>query len=373
MVTRHVSAAFFLAFAVSLLTVVNVLQAAGPVPDLPAALEAGEAADLAPGGKWMVSADLECEIIKVTEKAVLVSVTAMHGEAEQGIPMFSKVPYVARMFKNVGVVQVETKVVLSIPKDRIKQIVPIADDVSALHERPQKAVEQQQVLVEVKVLEISLSKMRELGLEFNWAGLGGLVGTTDLGSGRDRAASVILDRNDAALQFLSQLQKEGLAKILAEPTLVTMSGRLASFRSGGEFPVPVLQDDGQETAEYREFGTRVDLVPVCLDNGKLRLEIRPVISELDPSRSVTVGNTKVPGLRVRSIDATAELMPGQTLAVTGLAQTVPAKVGVNGKQEAEEVGWIVLATPTLIDGIPSKTSPASADRQIYPSPQPVRR
>ena len=403
------------ALAIVSLTVVNIVYAANPAQSTPTA-ERGEAVDVAPGTKCLVTAALECEIKEITEDAVSISVTAIR-EAAQGVPKLSKVPYTNRLFKNVGVARTEIQVVLSIPKDRIKQIVPIAEKSSARQEHLQKAVEhlqaagldelagtvaeqanqaarkepitqeskengvlaprriarmrteakepdayrqrpvaggQQQVLVELKVLEVSLSKLREFGLSIGKQGLGGLLRSEPDGDqrGQNRAATVILDRDAAALQFIRRLQEEGLAKTLAEPTLVTLSGRPATFRSGGAFPVPIPQSDGKVAVEYREYGTRVDLVPLYLGNGKLRLEIRPVISQLDPSQSVTVGGTKVPGLRVHTVDATAELMPGQTLVVVGLVQAVPSDAGANKedpKQESEEIGLIVLATPTLVE------------------------
>jgi hypothetical protein len=87
-------------------------------------------ADLVPGTKCVITARLECEIHEVDKDAVLVAVTAIR-EAEQGVPMLSKVPNSHRLFKNVGVARTETKVVLRIPKDQVKAVTPIRDAGSA--------------------------------------------------------------------------------------------------------------------------------------------------------------------------------------------------------------------------------------------------
>ena len=138
MTTRFASTIFSALVAVGLMAV-NIVYAANPAQNMPAA-EPGESADGAPGTKWLVTADLECEIKGITEDAVSISVTAIR-EVEQGVPMLAKLPYTNRLFKNVGVARTETRVILNIPKDRIKQIVPVADSASAKEEHLQTAVE----------------------------------------------------------------------------------------------------------------------------------------------------------------------------------------------------------------------------------------
>jgi hypothetical protein len=85
-----------------------------------------KALEVSPGTKCVITAELECEIHAVNEDVVLVTVTAIR-EAEQGVPMLTKLPHTNRLFKNVGVGRTETRVVLSISKDRIKVITPIRD------------------------------------------------------------------------------------------------------------------------------------------------------------------------------------------------------------------------------------------------------
>jgi pilus assembly protein CpaC len=155
--------------------------------------------------------------------------------------------------------------------------------------------------------------------------------------------------------------------VLAEPNLVTVSGRPAQFLSGGEFPILVPQSLGTVSIEYKKFGTQVDFVPIVLRDGHIRLEVRPQVSEIDPARSVTVGGLTVPGLRKREVDTGVELRAGQTLAIAGLVQTrtesetrgIPwlmdlPYVGVPFRRvenEENEIELLILVTPELVQGM----------------------
>ncbi len=205
-----------------------------------------------------------------------------------------------------------------------------------------------QVILHVKVMEVSRTKLRQLGVDFSQifnqgnsffsstaAGVGKLTGfpqvvgagtqaiTTTVGAGGNAptVALGIVDSSSGFFLFISALQKNSLLKVLAEPTLVTVSGRPAYFLSGGELPIPIPQSLGTISIQFRKFGTQVDFVPVVLGNGRIRLEVRPKISEIDPTIGTTLNNTTVPGFRTREVDTAVELMAGQTLALAGLIQT----------------------------------------------------
>ena len=120
---------------------------------------------------------------------------------------------------------------------------------------------------------------------------------------------------------LDALRQDNLAKILAEPSLVCISGRPATFQEGGQIPVPEPQGLGTVTFDYKPYGTQIDFVPIVLGNGRIRLEVRPSVSEIDTSTSVTVSGTTVPGLKNRMVETGVEMMAGQTLAIAGLLQT----------------------------------------------------
>jgi pilus assembly protein CpaC len=117
---------------------------------------------------------------------------------------------------------------------------------------------------------------------------------------------------------------KGLAKVLAEPNLTTMSGQEAKFLAGGEFPIPVPQDFGRTTIEYKEFGVGLVFVPVVLDSGVISLKVNVVVSDLTNQNSLTLptaatgANFFVPAITKRSANSTVEVQTGQTIAIAGL-------------------------------------------------------
>ncbi len=189
-----------------------------------------------------------------------------------------------------------------------------------------------QVLLHVRVMEVSRTKLRALGFDFalftgqnhvvsSVSGLIGAFGGGMMTSGQETFSFGVVDGSSAFFGVLEAMRQDQLMKILAEPTLVTVSGRPAFFQVGGEFPILVPQSLGTVSIEYKKFGTQVDFVPIVLGNGRIRLEVRPRVSEIDNTRSVTIDSTTVPGLRTREIDTGVELNAGQTLAIAGLVQT----------------------------------------------------
>lgn len=174
--------------------------------------------------------------------------------------------------------------------------------------------------------------------------------------------------------FVQALRENTLLKVLAEPNLVTMSGNEASFLAGGEFPVPVPQDQGSIGIEYREFGVRLQFTPAVLSEERIRLKVNPEVSEPDFSTAVTVLGTTVPGLAQRRVDTVVELGNGQTFAIGGLlservravARGVPAlgDVPVIGALfrstsfQADESELVILVTPELVE-------PVSSDQITY--------
>lgn len=192
----------------------------------------------------------------------------------------------------------------------------------------------QQVLLHVKVLEVSRTKLRQMGIdwaEFNGNDFivqraSGILAPPELSIGEGVTGSLeaaadtvrfgIVDGSNAFFGFLEALRTYNLAKLLAEPTLVTVSGRPARFLVGGEFPILVPGGLGTVSIEYKQFGTQVDFVPIVLGNGNIRLEVRPSVTERDDAGGVN----GVPAVRTRFVDTAAEMKAGQTLALAGLVQ-----------------------------------------------------
>ncbi len=174
---------------------------------------------------------------------------------------------------------------------------------------------EQQVMLKVRVAELVRNSSRSAGANFS-ALLGSLQLSHALSSGG--SLSVILDGGDVDF-VLGAIETHGYGKILAEPTLVTLSGRTAQFLAGGEFAVPTtvgIGGVGAATTTFRGFGTELSFTPTVLDKDLVRLEVSPSFSTLNTD--ATVGG--IPGLSRRSVDTTVDLREGQWLAIAGLIQ-----------------------------------------------------
>jgi pilus assembly protein CpaC len=249
----------------------------------------------------------------------------------------------------------------------------------------------QQIMLKVKVMEVSRTKLRRLGV--NWTATNGsnflsqTVGGVIAASSPTEGSTVTLglvNNSNSFEAYINALQKHDLIKLLAEPTLVTTSGRPASFNSGGQFPILVPQSLGTVTVQFREFGTRVDFVPLVLGNGAVRLEVRPAISELDQSRGVIANGTAIPAIRERWLDTAVEMRAGQTMALGGLIyqRTEAAKQGIpylgdlpwvgagfrTVKEEFNELELLVLVTPEFVDAMDPEEVPACGPGQATESP-----
>jgi Flp pilus assembly secretin CpaC len=182
---------------------------------------------------------------------------------------------------------------------------------------------EQQVLVDVRMIEISRTKMRDAGLK-----LPDLNAKAN-GAAKDPSQAVekssggavlgIIDPDHEFFAFLDELRAKGIAKSLAEPAILTVSGRPAFFASGGEFPF-LQRQSGETVIDFKRFGTQVNLVPLVLGNDKLRLEFKATVSEIDDQLSVNSGGLKMPGLHVRECDTGVEFASGQTVVVGGIIQ-----------------------------------------------------
>jgi pilus assembly protein CpaC len=247
----------------------------------------------------------------------------------------------------------------------------------------------------VKVMEVSRTKLRRLG--FDWAQISGsnmiMSGASGLllppsspmlpsGAGTITPAAPstannpvpgtlafnITNGNNAFFGVLDAMRQDNLMKILAEPTLVTINGRAANFHSGGEFAITVPQSLGTNSIQYKKYGMDIDFVPIVLGNGRIRLEVRPVVSEPDSSFVYSLpgasGNSP-PALRDRSADTAVEMMAGQTLAIAGLVQSrieaeshglpwiseVPYIGAAFGSKHetVNEVELLIMVTPDLVE------------------------
>ena len=264
----------------------------------------------------------------------------------------------------------------------------------------------QQVMLKVTVAEMSRTVIKRMGIKFhsfnsgshtNFGAVNGGATFPDLvnsegnriglfGSGAvtgpavDEFAPSNLGIEDTGLfasyldgDFLFSLaldaaKENGLAKVLAEPTLTALSGQEAEFLSGGEFPIPVPDEDGI-TIEFKEFGVGLKFIPVVLDSGRINLKLNVSVSELTSTAAITLntGGTSagffVPALTKRSARSTVELGDGQTIGIAGLINEnmrdavnkfpglgdvpVLGQLFRSSEFEKGESELVILVTPTL--------------------------
>ncbi|TWT76851.1 putative type II secretion system protein D precursor [Posidoniimonas polymericola] len=279
--------------------------------------------------------------------------------------------------------------------DYVTPIVELAQDYSPKIINNMSVGGVQQVLLKVKVFEVSRTKLRQLGVDWTYFGNGGgsvissvsdIIQTTanaagsSLGAeltGTDTFAYGVVNGNSSFHVFMRALQENNVAKIMAEPNVVAVSGRPASFNEGGEIPILVPQSLGTSSIEFKPYGTQVDFLPIVLGNGNIRLEVRPRISDLDYANGIILNGEQVPALKVREVDTAVELRAGQTFALAGLIQqrTQGVKTGLpiladipffgvpfrSTRNETEEFELLVLATPEFVDALDPHQVP-----QCYP-------
>jgi pilus assembly protein CpaC len=137
--------------------------------------------------------------------------------------------------------------------------------------------------------------------------------------------------------LLTALEEKGLARKLAEPDLVALSGDKASFLAGGEYPVPSVQSSSGTapviTTNYKKFGVQLNFTPTVLANGLINLSLEPEVSELDYANATVIAGYIVPGLSIRNAKTVIELRDGQSFAIAGLLQS-------NNLRDVSQVPWL---------------------------------
>jgi pilus assembly protein CpaC len=173
--------------------------------------------------------------------------------------------------------------------------------------------------------------------------------------------------------MIQALEAKSLLQILAEPNLLTISGRPASFLAGGEFPFPTLQGGaggvGQITIQFKEFGIRVNFLPTVTPRGTINLVVTPEVSSLDYANGLTVSGFTIPGLDTRRVQTEVELQNGQSFVIAGLLdnQVTQSLNKIPGLGDIPLLGklfqsrnlsknnteLLVMVTPELVGPIPA--------------------
>lgn len=183
----------------------------------------------------------------------------------------------------------------------------------------------QQVELKLQIVEVDRSKMDQFAVNFNRASP-----TVPIKTGTGMFASPLnlsIGYLNQGLSFdIQALAAQSVLQILAEPTLTTISGGTAKFLSGGEFPVPIAQAASAAgsaasnaiTIQFRQYGVKVDFLPIVGNDGTIRLKIAPEVSTLDYANAVTIAGFTIPALSTRRADTEIMLKDGQSFVLSGL-------------------------------------------------------
>ena len=203
----------------------------------------------------------------------------------------------------------------------------------------------QQVLLKVKVAEISRAVGKDLGISIAATGTDGdVVPGIDIGEGNrladDEDGVNIIEGLSPALGTFSgafgafftiadsflldvridALESKGFAKTLSEPNLISLSGVEANFLAGGEVPIPVAGPDDTVTVSFKPVGVNLNFLPLVLDNDMINVSVSAEVSQVDPSISTVTEGVEVVGFQTRRATTTVELRDGQAFAIAGLLQ-----------------------------------------------------
>jgi pilus assembly protein CpaC len=198
-----------------------------------------------------------------------------------------------------------------------------------------------QVMLQVRIAEVSRSITKDLGLNLNTAftqggfSIGAISGRQTFSNSTPQLFQIPTNGDYSLLSSFSgryfsmqnvidALAQEGLITVLAEPNLTTVSGQPASFIAGGEFPIPISQSSGTQTptitVEFKQYGVSLDFVPTVYDSNHISLKVRPEVSEITDVGAVSLNGLTIPALTVRRADTTIELGSGESFAIGGLLQ-----------------------------------------------------
>jgi pilus assembly protein CpaC len=262
-----------------------------------------------------------------------------------------------------------------------------------------------QVMLEVRVAEMSKTVTRKLGInlfvnsengQFGVSTLGSLATlvrpqdahfmTGPLGWQSSTAVNALFRFNQGENTWtglVDALKEDGLIKVLAEPNLITLSGQTATFLAGGEFPIPVPQGLGTVAIEYKPFGVALNFTPVVLSKDKIGIKVAPEVSDLDFTTALTLQGYVIPGIRTRRASTMVELGDGQSFAIAGLlrdnVRSVVSKFPLLGdlpilgplfqsKQfQKEETELVIIVTPHLVKPLDMAKQTLPTDFYVEPT------
>lgn len=186
-----------------------------------------------------------------------------------------------------------------------------------------------QVQLQIRVAEVNRNVLREIGTLYGFTDSATRIGINpsrlgSIGTGPSNLALTLGSLRSKTLTdaFIRALYERGALRDLAEPNLIAMNGKKASFLAGGEVPIPVIQSvsnfQNAITVQYKEFGVKLEFTPTIVDENHIQLDLAPEVSSLDFASGVTISGLVIPALRVRRAQTFLELRDGQSFALAGL-------------------------------------------------------
>jgi pilus assembly protein CpaC len=249
------------------------------------------------------------------------------------------------------VVIITGKISSAVVADKILEVVKgAAPKVTSMMEVP--AIPTGEILLQVRFAEVDRTALTELGFNILSTGVGKTIGSITTGQfgstgtwnlndsfpikagGSSPVESTVTQTVANALNIflfnpnihlgtvIQALQSQNLFQILAEPNLMTESGKEATFLAGGEFPYPVVTSVGTGTptisVQFKEYGIRLSFTPILTADGTIHLKVKPEVSTLDYSNAITLSGFVLPALSTRRVESEMSLADGQTFAIAGL-------------------------------------------------------
>jgi Flp pilus assembly secretin CpaC len=243
----------------------------------------------------------------------------------------------------------------SLLKEKLAERDRLQREISALREQTKTP---EQILVRVKMIEVNLTKMRKLGIDFSTSlnpkntALKAPFSATRVDAPHGSPGTFefsILDDGKTIGGFVDALQRRNLANVLAEPSVVTTNGQRASLAVVDECSIPAPGEVGG--VKIQKYGTQLDVTATALGDNRVRLHVRPRVSELDASRKISVGGQPILALTVREVDTAVEMELSQSAVLSGLVQErkVTTTDWLGRKSDAvEEIALVVVVTPEFV-------------------------
>ena len=227
-----------------------------------------------------------------------------------------------------------------------------------------------QILLKVRFMSVDRSKATQLGINLTASGLGNTVdsiGTGQFGANANLSAKYTTGLSSFGAT-IEALETKGVIETLAEPNVMAVNGKEASFLAGGEYPYPIVQPSTGGTAtvtiEFKQYGIRLNFIPTLTPRGTIRLQVAPEVSALDFTNAVSVDGFEVPAITSRKMKTEVELGDGQAYVIAGLLdneetdsfQKVPflGDIPILGKlfqsvsKKKNNTELIVVVTPEIV-------------------------